>query len=420
MLASSTTSLLICCLLCLVSKSGTTSAPPPMSTQHSPIPSLVDVPDSKEGLVIAIGDLHGDLSPARALLLASQLVDEQGNWSGGSATLVQTGDVLDDGPDDLALVQYLQHLQQQAPRSGGRVVLLLGNHEVQNLRGDFSATHPSAVPHRAELLLPHAPIGSFLRSLPAAFIAGKFLFVHGGVSPSTLSLASRSWNTSSVGEWVDRMNTEVRAALSSSLPHAERRNVSAAALAVLDEDASAAVTSVRTTEAMSCRVLERDVLLSPLMLPVEHLVVGHVYRSLDGGLDCPGRWCWTQCSGHLLQIDFGMSRWKGGKLSHGAFLVINSATSAYDLFVLRGKHGVGRLVPHTQLSKMTLLLDAVVSFFVGDDHFAMAACALTFLFILGLALCLRKWCCCRHRDGLAGAVAQTDGLRSYGATGRSA
>ena len=100
MLASSTTSLLICCLLCLVSKSGTTSAPPPMSTQHSPIPSLVDVPDSKEGLVIAIGDLHGDLSQARALLLASQLVDEQGNWSGGSATLVQTGDVLDDGPDD--------------------------------------------------------------------------------------------------------------------------------------------------------------------------------------------------------------------------------------------------------------------------------------------------------------------------------
>ena len=47
--------------------------------------------------VVAIGDIHGAAGPLRALLVTTGLTDAMGHWSGGSATLVQTGDFTDRG-----------------------------------------------------------------------------------------------------------------------------------------------------------------------------------------------------------------------------------------------------------------------------------------------------------------------------------
>src|SRR5439155_2539637 len=58
------------------------------------------------------------------------------HWAGGNATLVQLGDVTDREPDSLKIVRSLQQLQKEAPRKGGRVVVVLGNHEAMNLLGD--------------------------------------------------------------------------------------------------------------------------------------------------------------------------------------------------------------------------------------------------------------------------------------------
>src|SRR5260370_33450046 len=47
--------------------------------------------------IVAVGDVHGDYDQLVAVLKSAGLIDEQGNWSGGSTHLVQNGDVLDPG-----------------------------------------------------------------------------------------------------------------------------------------------------------------------------------------------------------------------------------------------------------------------------------------------------------------------------------
>lgn len=61
--------------------------------------------------IFAIGDLHGDLSQAQAALALASLTDSSGHWRGGAASLVQTGDLLDRGPDSLALVDLFEKLK---------------------------------------------------------------------------------------------------------------------------------------------------------------------------------------------------------------------------------------------------------------------------------------------------------------------
>ena len=86
--------------------------------------------------IVAVGDLHGDYDAWMDIARAAGLVDARGNWAAGKTTLVQLGDVTDRAPDSLKIIRSLQQLQKEAPRRGGRVVVVLGNHEAMNLLGD--------------------------------------------------------------------------------------------------------------------------------------------------------------------------------------------------------------------------------------------------------------------------------------------
>src|SRR3982750_544692 len=92
--------------------------------------------------IIAVGDLHGDYQAWMTIARAAGLVDQRGRWAGGNATLVQLGDVVDRAPDSLKIIRSLQQLQKEAPRRGGKVVVVLGNHEAMNLLGDNRYTTP--------------------------------------------------------------------------------------------------------------------------------------------------------------------------------------------------------------------------------------------------------------------------------------
>src|SRR3954451_16596478 len=92
--------------------------------------------------IVAVGDLHGDYSAWLDIARGARLIDANGHWAGGRTTLVQLGDILDRQPDSLKIVRSLQQLQKEAPRSGGRVVVVLGDHESMNLLGDFRYTTP--------------------------------------------------------------------------------------------------------------------------------------------------------------------------------------------------------------------------------------------------------------------------------------
>jgi hypothetical protein len=86
--------------------------------------------------IVAVGDLHGDFDAWRTIAKAAGIEDARGHWAGGKTILVQMGDITDRWADSLKIIRDLQQLQKEAPRSGGKVYVILGNHEAMNLIGD--------------------------------------------------------------------------------------------------------------------------------------------------------------------------------------------------------------------------------------------------------------------------------------------
>ncbi len=99
------------------------------------------VPTSR---IIAVGDVHGDLPAFKAVLAQAGLIDAAGTWAGGSTVFVQTGDLIDRGPAMRSVFDFMISLEQSAARDGGRVVPLLGNHEVMNMTGDWRYVAPAS------------------------------------------------------------------------------------------------------------------------------------------------------------------------------------------------------------------------------------------------------------------------------------
>jgi hypothetical protein len=91
---------------------------------------------------IVIGDIHGDFEGLTGILQQAGITDASGRWVAGSTTVVQTGDMTDRGPRVRAVLDLLMGLEQQAKAAGGRLVVLLGNHELMNLAGDFRDVTP--------------------------------------------------------------------------------------------------------------------------------------------------------------------------------------------------------------------------------------------------------------------------------------
>src|SRR3954447_23075264 len=96
-------------------------------------PALTAAPAQR---IIAVGDLHGDFSAWQDIARGAGLIDARGHWAGGNTILVQMGDITDRAPDSLKIVRSLQQLQKEAPRKGGKAIVVLGNHEAMNLLGD--------------------------------------------------------------------------------------------------------------------------------------------------------------------------------------------------------------------------------------------------------------------------------------------
>ena len=101
------------------------------------LPAAAETSPDSAPLLIAIGDVHGDFDDFCAILQRVGLIDDQRHWTGGKATFVQLGDLLDRGPKPREVLDLMVSLDEQAAKAGGQVVSLLGNHEVMNLMGDL-------------------------------------------------------------------------------------------------------------------------------------------------------------------------------------------------------------------------------------------------------------------------------------------
>jgi hypothetical protein len=195
--------------------------------------------------IVAIGDIHGASTVFRALLQVADLTDDSGAWTGGTTTLVQTGDFTDRGAGVRQVMELLMRLEREAPAAGGEVRVLLGNHEMMNLMADvrdatpdiygafatddsparrgaayltyggwaaqretelgyplpdlrtreeWLAAHPPGFVEYMEAFGPEGEYGEWLRQRPIATRVGDTLFLHGGLSPDGAAASADALN----------------------------------------------------------------------------------------------------------------------------------------------------------------------------------------------------------------------------------
>jgi len=168
--------------------------------------------------LISVADVHGDCDALKLILTKLGLIDASGHWAGGRTTLVQTGDLVDRGAQFEEVLKLLVQLQQEAPQSGGRVILMLGNHELMNLMGDAAYTPPEEIEEAGGeegwrlSWEPAGNIGSTVRAnLQGIARVEGVLFSHAGVPPKLAQLVTRE------GEGVDVFNSWLHRALAHSM-----------------------------------------------------------------------------------------------------------------------------------------------------------------------------------------------------------
>ena len=64
-------------------------------------------------------------------------INDSGDWTSGSMTMVEVSDVLDHGSDEIKILYFLERLQWQAVKVSGKVITMNGNHETLNVEIDF-------------------------------------------------------------------------------------------------------------------------------------------------------------------------------------------------------------------------------------------------------------------------------------------
>ena len=299
--------------------------------------------------IVAVGDLHGDFKAWQDIARGAGLINAGDHWAGGKTILVQLGDILDREPDSLKIVRNLRQLQKEAPRKGGRVVVVLGNHEAMNLLGDnryttageyaafadsqsaarrdrvydankaqleaaakaqnpqirpdqvraaWVAQHPLGwVEHRLAWG-PSGDLGRWATANPAIVKIGGTLFAHGGIS------------TEYAKQPIDAVNKRIATAMAAgdespaSVLTDPLGPLWYRGLVTADADAQAARAAMKPP----APVLTPDQELTAVLASygAQRLVIGHT-PSLKG--------IQITSNGRLARIDTGNSRYYGGPLS---------------------------------------------------------------------------------------------------------
>ena len=153
--------------------------------------------------LVAVGDLHGDLQSTVRVLRAAGILGEDGHWAGKDATLVQLGDLLDRGTQEAELLSLFRQLKRESVAAGGKVVTLLGNHEVLNALGKATpfVSYQGLTdfgPSREAAFAPGGALATELATYPVSMIIDDTVFVHASLpyDATRESLASLNEETS--------------------------------------------------------------------------------------------------------------------------------------------------------------------------------------------------------------------------------
>jgi len=133
--------------------------------------------------ISVIGDVHGQFEQLLGLLLTVGLVGTDLAWAGGNAVVWFFGDLLDRGPDGIAVIDLVMRLQGEASIADGQVGVVLGNHEVmilaaQRFGGHFVSEWEWNAGNAADLARLTPQHVAWMATLPAMVSVGDRLLVH--------------------------------------------------------------------------------------------------------------------------------------------------------------------------------------------------------------------------------------------------
>lgn len=140
--------------------------------------------------MLVISDIEGNFQAFKMLLFGAGVLDKDFNWVFGKGHLVLLGDFMDRGLDVNAVLWLAYKMDMEAPKHGGKVHFILGNHEVMNLTGDTRYVRNKYF-ENARIIKENyknwyktdTELGRWLRSKNAVERIGDRLFCHAGISP---------------------------------------------------------------------------------------------------------------------------------------------------------------------------------------------------------------------------------------------
>ncbi|KAG5479136.1 hypothetical protein LSCM1_02989 [Leishmania martiniquensis] len=261
--------------------------------------------------IIAVGDVHGDVDSFLKALRIANLVEEsatgaadvlenpprwkhstnEANGTTVRTTLIQVGDLIDRGDQDLQVLNVAISLQEQAAQSGlkDKVVLLIGNHELLNLQGHYHYVNRKSYGGfmsealRAEGMKPTGAFGKYIvENFKVAHMDEGVLFLHAGIE-TRMKIKD-----------VEALNAEVREALHQGVSRHSYLG-------------SSGPLWTRKMIRESMRNKCADVRAALKQLNATRVVVGHTPQE-SGNIG-------QYCDGQVLAIDVGMSRWMYGEVA---------------------------------------------------------------------------------------------------------
>jgi hypothetical protein len=241
--------------------------------------------------IVVIGDIHADYEMLLAVLKKSELINDKLEWSGGKTYLVMIGDLVDGkaridnwkGDSDLNVINYLNKLIRQAKRKGGDVIILLGNHEFMNIRGNFSYSGNHGIKEMGGELKRLKYFNNQFRAFGLkCFLSvniGGWIFSHAGIPPEI----SKKYS-------IPKLNSLLRKFLISEMSLNEENIF----FDIISGDNGILTTREFGTNDVNCKRLTTTL----GNLNADHMVIGHTVQEKVNEI----------CNKKLWRVDVGLSR----------------------------------------------------------------------------------------------------------------